>query len=223
MAIGWCLEAGVLLVLGLRLRADLLQRAGQIVWTLSLLPLMQVWADTKPQPPFLFLNERALPLLLSLIATGLVVLQQCQNARAANENSQPPFTDRLVSLYSAYVVFGGGVDYLAGNLFVVSMASRTAQRELAGVRAVCHQLCAGDFCRCVICHRREIARLGVAPLCVGDNRNRHEFAGLVGAGLCDKRVDAVFEFALVFLRRQRAGAGWFRLAFATRREKHFIR
>jgi uncharacterized membrane protein len=107
LAIGWGVEAGVLLVLGLRLRAELLQRAGQIVWVLALIPLMQVWVEATPQPPFLFVNERALPLLLSLAATAFVVFQQWMNLRFAEQNSQTPFTDRLAGLYATYVVFGG--------------------------------------------------------------------------------------------------------------------
>jgi uncharacterized membrane protein len=116
LAIGWCVEAAVLLILGLRLQASLLQRAGQTVWCLSLVPLLGVLLDVAPKPPNLFLNDRALPLLLSLLATALVVAQHWVMQKASNGESndsrqepsdRPALLDALAPLYASYVVLGG--------------------------------------------------------------------------------------------------------------------
>lgn len=116
LAIGWCVEAGVLLILGLRLRASLLQRTGQVVWCLSLVPLLGILLDVAPEPATLFLNERALPLLLSLLATALVVVQHWATQRISTQESndlqqesddKPVLFDTLVPLYASYVVLGG--------------------------------------------------------------------------------------------------------------------
>jgi hypothetical protein len=42
IAIAWSIQAAVLLTLGMRLNSRLLRRAGEIVWALSLLPLLQL-------------------------------------------------------------------------------------------------------------------------------------------------------------------------------------
>jgi len=115
LAVGWCVEAGVLLLLGLRLRAALLQRAGQIVWCLSILPLLGVLMEAAPKPHILFFNERALPLLASLITTALVLFQHWATQKSSTVESQtdqrvlppPPLLDALAPLYAGYVVLGG--------------------------------------------------------------------------------------------------------------------
>lgn len=74
LAIGWTVEAGILLLISRRLRSDVLQRAGQIVGILSLWPLFLSLWQAPVEPTQLFLNSRALPLLVSVVVAWLVVL-----------------------------------------------------------------------------------------------------------------------------------------------------
>jgi uncharacterized membrane protein len=77
IVIGWSVQAAALLTLGARFNSPLLLRAGQIVWVLSLLPLMPIILDEgRLDLPLkvLFFNERALPLLVSTLATGWMAI-----------------------------------------------------------------------------------------------------------------------------------------------------
>ena len=99
IAIGWSMESAVLVTLGLRLRSPLLHRAGQIVWILSWAVI--VWAawNVEPIPSLLFVNARALPLLIGSIATGWMAYLSYR-MRGTNN-------DGLASVYAVVSMLGG--------------------------------------------------------------------------------------------------------------------
>lgn len=118
VAIGWSAEAAALLVLGMRLRSRLLQAAGHWVWALALLAVVSA-ADQNPGTAgWLFVNERALPLLVSIVAIVLVLAQHWVIARqtpAAPQDdapaspdvaARPVLTDSFAPLYAIYAVSG---------------------------------------------------------------------------------------------------------------------
>src|SRR5690606_21097094 len=56
LVMAWCIEAGLLLVLGLRFQSILLQRFGQVLWCLSMLLLMPTFISWAAPPQFAFFN-----------------------------------------------------------------------------------------------------------------------------------------------------------------------
>lgn len=99
LAVGWVIEAGVLLIVSRRLQSILMQRAGQIVAALSLWPLLASLWNAPITPELLFLNARALPLLASAMMAGFVAW----DAQRANKN----WHDELTPLYGSFAVLGG--------------------------------------------------------------------------------------------------------------------
>lgn len=70
ITIAWSVQAAVLFTLGVRLQSAQLRRTGGIVWCLSLVPLAGVLLVGQPRLMVLFVNERALPLLVSALASA---------------------------------------------------------------------------------------------------------------------------------------------------------
>ena len=105
IAVGWSVQAAVLLSLGLRAGSPLLHRAGQAVWGLSLLRLLGVLLDAHPTPHLLFLNPRALPLLVSVLASGWMGLIARRNTR--RQDDEPALTDELAPFYAVYATLAG--------------------------------------------------------------------------------------------------------------------
>lgn len=97
LVVGWAVQAAVLVALGARLNSELLYRAGQIVWGIALLALAAVVVSVEPERRLLFLNERALPLLTTVIASGAIAAY----ARKA------PVRDDLAAVYECAAVLGG--------------------------------------------------------------------------------------------------------------------
>ncbi|MDQ3812393.1 MAG: DUF2339 domain-containing protein, partial [Armatimonadota bacterium] len=107
IAIGWSIEAAVLLSLGLRFGSPLLHRVGQAVWLLSLLRLLGVMAEAHPAPQILFFNTRALPLLISALATGWMAVAAGRRAHSTEDEDAPTIHDELAALYAVYAVLAG--------------------------------------------------------------------------------------------------------------------
>jgi uncharacterized membrane protein len=107
VAIAFSLEAACLLTLGLRLKAPLLRGAGQIVWSLSLLSLALVLLVVEPARRLLFLNERALPLLVSVTASAWMAVLAHQWNTSVAESSPNGSRDDLSPFYAVAAVFGG--------------------------------------------------------------------------------------------------------------------
>src|SRR5207245_4928401 len=85
------------------------QRAGQVVWLLSLIPLLGALLQEVPVPRILFVNARALPLLASALTTGWMAVQAGSRNRATR-GSQPAdrsAPDELAGLYATWSVLGG--------------------------------------------------------------------------------------------------------------------
>jgi hypothetical protein len=114
----WCIEAGLLLILGLRFQSELLQRFGQVLWCLSiflLIPAFIVWAAP---PRFIFFNEWALTAMVAIITTAAVVVQQCLIMNRSKPG-QTAFYDNLTPLYTCAAIFGAAA--LIGNqLFLLN-------------------------------------------------------------------------------------------------------
>lgn len=110
LAIGWTVEAAILLILALRLNAPQLQRAGQVVWLLSTLPVLGSLFEGDGVRHVLFLNERALPLLVSVLATALVAAV-ANGAR--REKDETGLRDELDSIYAGYATLAGA--FLVGQ------------------------------------------------------------------------------------------------------------
>jgi uncharacterized membrane protein len=105
VSVGWSVEAAVLLTLGARLPARLLRRAGQIVWVFSLVSLLPVLADAQPVPQLLFLNARALPLLVSALGSAwMAVVSHSGRPGVAGESGR---RDDLAHAYAAAAVLIG--------------------------------------------------------------------------------------------------------------------
>jgi uncharacterized membrane protein len=99
IAIGWSVEAAVLVTLGLRLRAELLHRAGQIVWLMSVIFLAGILMFLEPGEHTVFINERALPLLIGVLATGWMGY--------LSHRHKDEVKDTLASAYAIAAVAGG--------------------------------------------------------------------------------------------------------------------
>jgi uncharacterized membrane protein len=99
---GWSAEAAVLLLLGSRFNSLHLRRAGQIVWLLSLLPLATTVATVPPVPEILFINRRALPLL---IATAIGWLLTIESHLRDQENGIR--RDEVSEIYACFTVLAG--------------------------------------------------------------------------------------------------------------------
>jgi uncharacterized membrane protein len=107
LAIGWCMEAGILLLLSNRFRSMLLQRAGQIVWLLSFIPLLGTMNTTAATSRVLFLNQQALPLLVGVIVAAILTLQSALGFWSNHTPSQTQWDDELQPGYAAFAVSGG--------------------------------------------------------------------------------------------------------------------
>lgn len=111
--VGWTAEGAMLLLVAWWLRSPLLRCGGQVVWLLALLPVFNSLTQTGPVSPHsLFINDRALPLLMGVIASALVALITQERRARGNEQaesgeSQPLGPDGMAFLYAAYAVFGG--------------------------------------------------------------------------------------------------------------------
>ncbi|HEY0076399.1 MAG TPA: DUF2339 domain-containing protein [Abditibacteriaceae bacterium] len=99
LAIGWTVEAGILLLLSRRLKSELLQRAGQIVAVLSLWPLCIALWQAPPASSSILLNIRALPLLASVLMAWVVALDE--------HFSDKSWRDDFAGLYASFAVTGG--------------------------------------------------------------------------------------------------------------------
>lgn len=102
LVIGWSAEATVLLLLGSRFNSLRLRRAGQIVWLLSLFPLAFTLASAQPVPQVLFVNRRALPLLVSALAGCLLTIES--QLRPQQEGLG---RDEVSSIYAYFTVLAG--------------------------------------------------------------------------------------------------------------------
>lgn len=142
IAVGWSVEAAVLVTLGLQLRAPLLNQAGQVVWALALVSLAGVLLTIMPRLPILFVNERALPLLVSVLANGWMAVKargENRESGASGAAGTAAAVDDLPSAYAAVAVLGGawliaqetylwfnwhrvpsGTTWEAGALFVIA-------------------------------------------------------------------------------------------------------
>lgn len=98
LVVGWSTQAAVLVALGLRLNSPLLHRAGQITWGITLLALAAVVLAVEAKRHLLFLNERGLPLLAAVAATGWMAVES-RRAQAVK--------DELAPWYSALATLGG--------------------------------------------------------------------------------------------------------------------
>lgn len=98
LVVGWGAQSAVLATLGSRLQSKLLYRAGQIVWSITLLALTVVLLTTEPVRHLLFLNERGLPLLTAVIATAVVALQGRKAVL---------LKDEFLPIYQAMAALGG--------------------------------------------------------------------------------------------------------------------
>jgi uncharacterized membrane protein len=108
IAVGWSMEAAVLLLLGARLESVLLRRAGQIVWLLAFWPLLISVSSAAIAPRVLLLNGRALPLLVSVATTWLVVADTQRRAALATAAQQKTVVlDGLESWYGAHAMLAG--------------------------------------------------------------------------------------------------------------------
>jgi uncharacterized membrane protein len=110
VAIAWSLQAVVLLTISQRRGSRLLARAGEVVWALSLLAVAGVLLTTEPTRRLLFLNERALPLLISVLgAAWLTVATACRGWDGAGERPSDRTGDRLLlaGIFAGYTVLGG--------------------------------------------------------------------------------------------------------------------
>jgi uncharacterized membrane protein len=107
IAIAFSLEAAILLTLGLRLQAPLLRAAGQIVWGLSLFSLLMILIVVEPTRRLLVLNERALPLLVSAVASAWMAVLAHRWSASAAEDAVKRSRDGLSPFYAAVAVFGG--------------------------------------------------------------------------------------------------------------------
>lgn len=109
IAVGWTVEAGILLLLSRRLQSVLLQRAGQVVWLLSLWPIaFSLFENATPH--LLLLNARALPLLCATLMAAIVALDAHFAASRASldETAQAAaWRDDLSPLYASFSVQGG--------------------------------------------------------------------------------------------------------------------
>jgi hypothetical protein len=120
LAIGWSLEAALLLYLGHRLRGALFLRAGQIVWLLSFFPLVSVLFETPLQNRPLFFNQAALSLLVSVAAASLLAWLNHKPQRNSRTSTQSQtvalLEDEFAPTYAVYAVLGGAW-YLAQEAF----------------------------------------------------------------------------------------------------------
>lgn len=107
IAIAFSLEAAILLTLGLRLRSPLLRGAGQIVWGLALFSLLMVLVFVEPVRRLLFLNERALPLLVFAAASAWMAVQAHRWNQSASDSRLNASGDDFSPLYAGAAVFGG--------------------------------------------------------------------------------------------------------------------
>jgi len=99
IAIAWSVESAIFLTLGLRFQSLLFQRSGQIIWAISLFEVLITIIYAQPNPALLFVDARALPLLVSVLTGGWISLAK----HLYNEHSK----DSLAPLYAVYTVLAG--------------------------------------------------------------------------------------------------------------------
>ena len=108
IAIAWSAEAAILVLLGYRMSSALLQRAGQIVWGLSLFALMLTMVAVEPERQTLFLNERALPLLIAVAGGGLMAVFTRNGKSETGAGGEARPQDDLSPAYAVFTVLAGG-------------------------------------------------------------------------------------------------------------------
>jgi len=74
IAVGWSIEAAILLTVGIAVKSHIFKGAAHIVWWISLFALLIKVPFVEPMQHMLFVNERALPLLISVLATAWMAL-----------------------------------------------------------------------------------------------------------------------------------------------------
>jgi uncharacterized membrane protein len=128
VVIGWSLEAAMLVVLGHRLRGELLLRAGQIVWGLSFFPLItMLLEESSSRVPLL--NDQSWTLLASVLTASLMAwvsfttqrkaLDQSRGGSTSTRDDSPAtFADELSGTYAVYAVLGGAW-FLARETYAV--------------------------------------------------------------------------------------------------------
>jgi len=138
LVVGWAVQAAVLVTLGVRLNSTLLYQAGQIVWGITLLALVVVLLTVEPQRHLLFLNERGLSLLATVVASAVLAGQARKTAL---------LKDEFVPVYQCVATLGGAwllaqETYEAFYYWHVrgragrGVASPGADGDIAGVDAV---------------------------------------------------------------------------------------
>jgi uncharacterized membrane protein len=98
IAVAWSIEAAVLITLATRHRSPLLDRAAQILWLLSVVSVFWTLVGAPVKPVALFVNARALPLVVSVLATVWMAFLS-----GARERS---IEDQLAVVYPAYAALG---------------------------------------------------------------------------------------------------------------------
>jgi uncharacterized membrane protein len=108
IAIAWSIEAAVLLILGRQLTSPLLQGAGHVVWLLSLVFLMGAFLQ-EPAPRLLFVNARALPLLVSVLTNGwlAVLFGSRDQVTGGKPRDDQLGAEELTWIYAAWSILGG--------------------------------------------------------------------------------------------------------------------
>jgi uncharacterized membrane protein len=102
LVVGWSVQAAVLVTLGLRLNSPLLHRAGQIVWVITLLAIAVVVPVAEARRHLLFLNERGLPLLAAVMATGWMAVESRRTKGIRDELA--PWYSALSTLCGAWLL-----------------------------------------------------------------------------------------------------------------------
>jgi uncharacterized membrane protein len=105
VAVAWSAEAALLLILARRLDAQLLLRAGQVVWLLAFLPLLTTIFDAEPLRRVLFFNEAALPWLLSVLATWSVLWVDGRRRQSTLATTNL-MSDEFATVYAVWAVLG---------------------------------------------------------------------------------------------------------------------
>ncbi len=114
LVVGWAAQSAMLIALGTRLNSTLLYRAGQIVWGITLVALTVVLTTVEPERHLLFLNERGLPLLATVIATAVVGIYARQTTL---------LKDEFAPVYQAVATLGGAGTLAHETALLVSWQS----------------------------------------------------------------------------------------------------
>lgn len=94
------MEAAILCTLGVYFRSAFFRTSGGLVWLVSVVSLLNTLFRTEPQLHFLFVNERALPLLVSFISTAWIAIWGHLHRQETE--------DSFSSFYGGFAVLAGG-------------------------------------------------------------------------------------------------------------------